>query len=221
MMRRMPVNDVDAAVDQLVREPDLVSDDVVAPVGSQWMEATATSPGSLACRTASAICSAAAVDDSGTRWTPGRSSVAAHPGGSRWTPSRTRRPAPAHALRRARPPAARPGSWSGRHRLPADPCRPARRASPQAHGCRNRARGCSPARTRPGGPRPGYRGWRAHPVVHGLARGEVAGSGDARLQVHDPDVRRGLVQRRQGTSPGPCDVDRARDPAVRSLRQLD
>ena len=44
VVRGVAVYQVDAAVDQLVGKADLIRFDVIAPVGSQWMEIITTSP---------------------------------------------------------------------------------------------------------------------------------------------------------------------------------
>ena len=62
---------------------------------------------------------------------------------------------------------------------------------------------------------------RAHPVVNGLARREVPAAGDAGLQVDHPDIRGGLLQDPQGIAPGPGKARWPRDPAMGPLRQPD
>ena len=62
---------------------------------------------------------------------------------------------------------------------------------------------------------------RTHPVVNSLARREVPAPGDAGLQVDHPDIRRGILQHRQGIPPGPGKARRPRDPAMGPLRQAD
>ena len=63
--------------------------------------------------------------------------------------------------------------------------------------------------------------FRVHPVVHGLAGGEVRAAGHARFQVDDPDVRCRLLDHGQSVTPWPGEAGWPRDRPVGAYRQPD
>jgi MFS family permease len=78
VVRRVAVHEIGATVDQGMSEADLLVGHIVAPVGAQWIEATATSPGRFVARTWVATRRADAWERFSSRLTPGRSLVAPH-----------------------------------------------------------------------------------------------------------------------------------------------
>ena len=218
------MHDVHAAVDERVREADLVAGDVVAPVGAPVdRDHDDVARAASTCRTRSAISARGRRRRLGQEVDAGpvlgRGPAARHAAGGRAAGEDQDAPA---AGDRDGGGAARLGQVAPRARRSRARRRPGRRGSRRARRGRSPARGCWPGRRRRAGPRSGRAGWRG---ASGSGRPCPARTRRYRVTlVSRLTIRtsgRGRVQHLQRVAPGPGEVDRPRDRAVHRLGQLD
>jgi len=213
---------VNTAFDQPAGKADLVIVHAIPPVGSPVDrhddDITALPHGLHPAMTSSA----AAPDRPGSKSTSGRVMVAAQSGGIPLE-------AAPHAEITARPP---PGTGTGTGCRAPVASRPAPAAASPAPVRASRV-SRSPVR-------PKSSTWllasahasgratvtagqvfRAHPVVHRLARRELSAPGDAGFQVDHPGIRRHAVEYVQRIPPGPGETSRPRDRPIGTLGQAD
>lgn len=213
------MDNIDATVDEVMREADLIRKTLYPQLDPQCTEATTTSPGRFIARIQPVSSLALERDRSRTKLMPGWSRVAAQLGGmpldaiphEKITTCLSPSTLTAAGLRaslafRPHPP---PG---GPRRRANQVCLGALGFRSRVHGCRQHARvgaACGQARQILG----------MHAVVQRLRWREPLAPGDTRLQIDHSHIGRDVIKRWQGVSPRPGEVDRSRNPAVHRLHQ--